>query len=199
MGLFFGAITWRGDTCGWKGRSRLEVLQGPSKKWTNDVGDVLKRTRQWIRQNIGTASFHPRLITVTQSINMLSIKNWTGCSCASEVHHGLERFCGDDSGAGSKDGCDNEQMADKEMAFVNDAPALSTSEDTEQSGASMKEAAIHHPHDHNPQSTAAVSISPPSLYNYLALWVVDLAGLCQLATAPQHRQFLSLSTLQTHL
>ena len=40
------AITWRGDTCGWKGRSHLEVLQEPSKKWTNDVGDVLMRTRR---------------------------------------------------------------------------------------------------------------------------------------------------------
>jgi len=32
-------------------------------------------------------------------------------------------------------------MADKEMAFVNDASALSTSENTEQFGASMEEAA----------------------------------------------------------
>jgi len=43
-------------------------------------------------------------------------------------------------------------------------------------------------------TTTAVPTSPPSLYNYR---VVDLAGLCQLATAPQHRQFLSSSTLQT--
>jgi len=65
------------------------------------------------------------------------------CGWASEVHHGLERFRGDGSGAGSNGGCDNGRMADKEMAFVNDVSALSTSENTEQqSGASMKEAAI---------------------------------------------------------
>ena len=64
---------------------------------------------------------------------------------ASEVHHGLERFHGNDSGAGSKDGCDNGQMADKEMTFVDDASALSTSEDTEQLGGSMKEAANPYP------------------------------------------------------
>jgi len=55
-GTFLRAITWRGDTCGWKGRSRLEVLEEPSKKWTNDVGDVLMRTRQTIMDSTG----HPR-------------------------------------------------------------------------------------------------------------------------------------------
>ena len=48
-------------------------------------------------------------------------------------------------------GATTDATTDKEMAFVNDASALSTSENTEQSGASMEEAAVCRPtHDHNP-------------------------------------------------
>jgi len=119
MGLFFGTITWRGDTCGWKGRSHFEVLQEPSKKWTNDVGQVLMRTRQ-TRTSSEQLPFFLASSPSPSPINARNIKSWTGCGWESEVHHGLEQFRGDDSGAGSKDGCDNRRMADKEMAFVND-------------------------------------------------------------------------------
>jgi len=161
MGLvpFLRAITWRGDACGWKGRSRLEVLQEPSKKWTNDVdvGDMLTRTCQTMNStghrsflsSAGLDSSPPSPSTCAQHLH----QELDGCGWASEVHHGLEWFHGNDSAAGSNDGCDNGRMADKEMTFINDASALSTSENTEQqSGASMEEAAICRPtHDHNPR------------------------------------------------
>ena len=69
---FFEAITWRGDACGWKGRPRLKVLQEPSKKRTNDVGEVLMRTRQTIMDSTGHLRNSFFSSSTHQSINVLT-------------------------------------------------------------------------------------------------------------------------------